>query len=212
MRTPDRDQRGSSLAALCAALVILLLVVSPAGALSADYRIFSNGTAYQASIEINDTARYEFADIGFMGENVPMAVGDIRLMADGSEVEFNQSTPWGRPHAITFPKGNYTVSFIAPLRDNHLQAVFEKPYYVNVTIPQEFDVRNPLLAALSTGANVTRFSDNSTLVQWNRSYTFELRFYDTAREQIMYFFIQFMGILVVVLVIIPYVLSLKRSR
>jgi hypothetical protein len=192
--------------------VILLVVVPPAGALSADYWIFPNGTAYQASIEINDTSRYEFADIGFMGETVPLMVGDVHLMANGTSVEFNQSTPWGRPQAITFTPGNYTVSYIAPLRDNHLQGVFEKPYNVNVTIPQEFDVRNPLLAGLSTGANVTRFFDNTTLVQWNRSYTFDLRFYDETREQFLYFFLQFMGILIVVLVVIPYILSLKRSE
>jgi hypothetical protein len=182
------------------------------GGLSADYRIFSNGTAYQASIEINDTSRYEFADIGFMGENVPLTVGDVHLMVNGSPAEFNRSTSWGRPQAITFPKGNYTVSYIAPLRDNHLQGVFEKSYHVNVTIPQEFDVRNPLLAGLSTGANVTRFSDNTTLVQWNRSYAFDLRFYDETREQFLYFFLQFMGILVVVLVVIPYILTLKGSE
>lgn len=192
--------------------MILLVVAPPAGALSADYLIFPNGTAYQASIEINDTSRYEFADIGFMGETVPLMVGDVHLMSNGTPVEFNQTSPWGRPQAITFTLGNYTVSYIAPLKDNHLQGVFEKPYHVNVTIPQEFDVRNPLLAGLSTGANVTRFFDNTTLVQWNSSYTFDLRFYDETREQLLYFFLQFMGILIVVLVVIPYILSLKRSE
>jgi hypothetical protein len=178
--------------------------------LSADYRIFPNGTAYRASIEINDTSRYEFTEIGFMGESIPLAVAGINLTADGLPVAFNHSTAWGRPQAITFAKGNYTLSFTAPLRDNHLQGVFEKPYRVNVTIPQEFDVRNPLLAGLSSGANTTRFSDNTTLVQWNRTYAFDLRFYDENREQLLYFFLQFMGILVVVLVIIPYFLSIKR--
>ena len=147
-----------------------------------------------------------------MGENVPIAVSDVQLTANSSPVEFNLITPWGQPQAITFAMGNYTVSYMAPLQDNHLQGVFEKPYDVNVTIPQEFDVRNPLLAGLSIGANVTHFSDNTTLVQWNRSYAFDLRFYDDTREQLLYFFLQFMGILVVVLVVIPYLLSLKRSE
>lgn len=145
-----------------------------------------------------------------MGESVPLAVGEIHLTENNTPAAFNHSTPWGRPQAITFRKGNYTVSYVAPLRDNHLQGVFEKPYHVNVTLPQEFDVRNPLLAGLSTGANVTRFSDNTTFVQWNKSYAFDLRFYDETREQLLYFFLQFMAILVVVLVVIPYVLSLKR--
>jgi len=187
----------------------VLLAATPAGALSAEYRIFPNGTAYAVSIEINDTSRFEFADTGFMGESVPITVGNVNLTANGSPVSFNASMPWGRPYAITFAKGNYTVSYTAPLRDNHLQGIFEKPYHVNVTIPQEFNVQNPLLAGLSTGANVTRFSDNTTLVQWNRSYAFDLRFYDQTREQLLYFFLQFMGILVVVLIVIPYVLSLR---
>lgn len=178
----------------------------------AEYRIFPNGTAYEASIEINDTSRYEFADIGFMGENVPISVGAVNLTANGMPAPFNISSPWGRPQAITFEKGNYTVSYIAPLRDNHLQGVFSKPYHVNVSIPGEFDVRNPLLAGMSAGANVTRFSDNTTLVQWNRSYTFDLRFYDPAREQILYFFLQFMGILVLVLVVIPYIMTQRGSE
>lgn len=180
--------------------------------MSAEYRIYPNGSAYQVAREINDTTRFEFADIGIMGESVPVTVGNVNLTENGSPVPFNMSTPWGRPAAITFARGNYTISYTAPLRDNHLQGVFEKPYHVNVTIPEEFDVRNPLLAGLSAGANVTRYPDNTTLVQWNASYAFDLRFYDQTREQLLYFFLQFMGILVVVLVIIPYILSIKESE
>lgn len=147
-----------------------------------------------------------------MGENVPITVGEITLTSSGLPVPFNHSTPWGRPHAITFEKGNYTVSYTAPLRDNRLQGVFLRPYLVNVTLPEEFSVQNPLLAGLSTGANVTRFSDNTTLVQWNQTYTFDLRFYDEHREQILFLFLQFMGILIVVLIIIPYILSMRREE
>ncbi len=146
-----------------------------------------------------------------MGESVPLAAGDIRLESPAGQIPFNLSSPWGRPEVITFPKGNYTLSYTAPLRDNHLQAVFTRPYQVNVTLPAEFDVRNPLLAGLSTGANVTRFADNTTLVQWNRSYGFDLRFYDRGQEELLFFFLQFMGILVAVLVVIPYILSMKKS-
>jgi hypothetical protein len=212
MRTPDRDQCRSALTALCIALIILLVTGTPASALSADYQIFPNGTAYRAEIEISDTTQYEFSEPGFMGENVPISVSGVHLTKNGTSAAFNLSTPWGRPSSIIFEKGNYTVSFITLLKDNHLQGVFEKPYRVNVSIPKEFDIRNPLLAGLSVGANVTRFGDNTTLVQWNETYSFDLRFYDAAREELLYFFLQFMGILLIVLVIIPYILSMKKSE
>lgn len=180
-------------------------------ALSADYTIFPNGTAYRASLDINDTERYTFADKGFMGEDIPLAIRDVQLTRDGQPAPFNWSRPWGAPSSISYPKGNYSVTFIAPLRDNDLNAVFTKSYNVSVQLPQNFSVSNPLLAGLSNGANVTRNPDNSTLIQWTKTYTFELRFYSQGQQDILFFFLQFMAILIVVLVVIPYVLSMKKD-
>ena len=191
--------------------MIVLAAMPAAGALSADYLILPNGTSYRAAIEVTDVSRYEFADIGFMGENVPVQVADVQLTGNCSPCQYNWSRPWGAPAEIEFGKGNYTISYLAPLHDNTLQGVFTRPYHVNVTIPQEFDVRNPLLAGISQGANVTRHTDNTTTVQWNVTNTFNVRFYDPGQEEIFWFFLQFMGILVLVLVVIPYVLSQKKT-
>jgi hypothetical protein len=212
MRTSDRDKRRPAFAALCAALVILLALVPPAGAFSAEYSVFPNGTAYRATIGINDTERYTFADMGFMGEDVPLNVGEVTLFHAGNPVPFNWSKPWGAPASISFAKGNYTISFIAPLRDNNLNGVFLQPYNVSVTLPQEFDVRNPLLAGLSNGANVTRLADNTTTVSWTKAFTFDLRFYSKGQQDLLFFFLQFMGILIAVLVVIPYLLSMKKGE
>ena len=171
-----------------------------------------NGTAYRAAIEVTDVSRYEFADTGLMGENVPVQVADVQLSGNCSPCRFNWSRPWGAPSSITFQKGNYTISYLAPLRDNNLQATYHKPYHVNVTIPQEFDVRNPLLAGISQGATVTRHDDNTTAVEWNKTLTFNVRFYDPFREELLWFFIQIMGILVLVLAVIPYIMSRKKSE
>ena len=146
-----------------------------------------------------------------MGESVPVQVADVQLSGNCSPCHYNWSRPWGAPEAIEFEKGNYSISYLGPLHDDNLQGAFTQPYHVNVTIPQEFDVRNPLLASISQGANVTRYADNTTLVQWNKTVMFNVRFYDPGREEILWFFLQFMGILVLVLVIIPYVLSAKKA-
>jgi hypothetical protein len=101
---------------------------------------------------------------------------------------------------------------MAPLHDNNLQGTFDRLYQVNVTIPEEFDVRNPLLAGISQGGVATHNNDNTTIVQWNKTAGFNVRFYDPGREELLWFFLQFMGILVVVLVVIPWLLSMKKAE
>jgi hypothetical protein len=175
--------------------------------------IFSNGTAYRASIEIEDASRYEFVDSGMLGEPVPLTVGDIQLFGNCSPCRFNTTGPsfTSNVMALTFERGNYTISYVSPLRDNHLQSSFKSPYHVNITLPQEFAVQNPLLAGISPGANVTRFADNTTLIQWNRTMSVDLRFYDMGREALLYFFLQFMGILAVVM-LLPFLLTMKKRE
>ncbi len=150
--------------------------------------------------------------MGFMGEDVPLAAGDVELSRDGIPAAFNWSRPWGAPSSISFAKGNYTVSFIAPLKDNNLKSVYKKPYNVSVTIPEEFGVDNPLIAGISNGANVTRRADNTTTVSWTNTYSFDLRFYSPGQQDLLFIFFQFMAILFIVLIVIPYVLSLRKDQ
>jgi hypothetical protein len=213
MRTPDRDQRGSTVAALCTALIIALAAVPSVGALSADYLIFPNGTAYRASIEIADSSRYEFVDSGMLGEPTPLTAGEIQLSGNCSPCRYNKTGPsfTSNVMALTFERGNYTISYVSPLRDNHLQASFKSQYHVNITLPDEFDVQNPLLAGISPGAKVTKNPDNTTLIQWNKTLSVDLRFYDQERETLLYFFLQFMGIIAVVM-LLPFLLTMRKNE
>jgi hypothetical protein len=180
-------------------------------AISADYVVYPNGTAYQAFVDVENADSYQFTDVGALGEPVPLDAGDISLLGNCSPCRYNSTPPsfLNSLPGISFEKGNYTVSFVAPLRDNHLIAEFENPYQVNVTLPSEFDVRNPLLASLSPGANVTHYQDNTTTVRWDRATSFDLRFYDQGQEVLLYFFLQMMAILVLLFVVIPYVMMRK---
>lgn len=186
-------------------------MIPPVGALTADYWVYPNGTAYLASVQVTDVSRYEFSDVGILGENVPVTVDNVQLSGNCSPCDFNWSRQWGSPPFITFPRGNYTVSFMAPLRDNHLQANYGRAYQVNVTIPAEFDVRNPLLAGISVGANVIRHADNTTQVTWNKTAAFDLRFYDQGRESLLYTFGNFMIIIAIVL-LLPFFMMRKKAK
>jgi hypothetical protein len=185
------------------------LIVPSVWALDATYVVLPNATSYAAKVDISGASNYMFADTDLLGENVPITVTNVTLIAEnGSPVDFNWTNSWNAPSSIIFPKGNYTVSYIAPLNNNQLQGSYLSPYNVSVILPGEYDVRNPLLAGLSPGANVTRFPDNSTQVSWNQALSFNLRFYDQAQEDLLYLFAEFMVILAFIL-LLPFFLMRK---
>jgi hypothetical protein len=71
-------------------------------------------------------------------------------------------------------------------------------------------VQNPLLAGFSPGANVTRYPDNTTIVRWDKTLSVDLRFYDQGREELLYFFLQFLGIIAVVL-LLPFLITMRKA-
>lgn len=206
MRTPHRDRRGPALVACCAALVIAILI-APCAALYAEYRVLPNGTVYNASIEVTGVDRFDFYELGVLGERVPVKAADIRLSGNCSPCMFNMSGT----SAISFMKGNYTISYTAPLREYHLQAIFDEPYKVNISIPEGFDVRNPLIAGISPGGTISDGPDNSTIVTWKQTTTTDLRFYDKNRETILYLFGNFWIIIAIVL-LVPFFLTMRKRE
>jgi hypothetical protein len=208
MRTPDRDRCRPELTALCAALVIILAATSPVSALTAEYTIFPNGTAYNASVDIELATQYEFVDIGTLGERVPLKVGSVGVSAsgNGTPVQFN----WSGASKITFAKGNYTVSYISQIKDSHLQTGFDKPYQVIVDLPQEFDVKNPFLAGVSGGADIARGPDNTTTLRWNKTAAVEVRFYDHAREDLLFLFGN-CWIVIAIVLLLPFLLRMQKK-
>jgi hypothetical protein len=211
MRTPDRDRCRFALAALCIALVAALFVPA-AGALNATYEVLPNGTLYTASVDITGVSKYMFADTGIMGENIPIDITSVSLTAENqTPVDFNWTRVWSAPSVITFPNGNYTVNYTAPVKDSHLQESFPSQYHVTANLPANLSVENPLLAGISQGANVTRFADNTTRVTWNKTLSFDLRFYDQNRETLLYIFGNFWIIFAVIL-LVPFLLLRRDNK
>ena len=206
MRTSHRDQRGPALAACCTALVIAFLI-APCAALYAEYTVLPNGTSYNASIEVAGADRFDFYELGVLGERVPVKATDIGLSGNCSPCTFNMSGA----SAISFAKGNYTISYTAPLREYHFQAFFNEPYNVDVSVPEGFDVRNPLIAGISPGGMIHDGPENSTIVTWNKTTTIDLRFYDKNRETILYLFGNFWIIIAIVL-LVPFFLTMRKRE
>lgn len=205
MRAPHRDRRGPLLAALCA---LLLIPVLAAALPSADYRIAENGTAYTAAVELERSEVYVFSEPGLIGETVPVEVSGVRLVAtNGTDAAFEDLGSG----VIAFPMGNYTLFYNGTVRDTYLQQVFDRAYRANVTVPAGFGVTNPLLGGYSPGANVTVRPDNSTLLSWQSTREVRVRFYDPAREDLLWFFATTWAVVAIVL-LFPFVMDRLSRR
>lgn len=183
------------------------MLALPCAALHAEYRVLPNGTAFNASVDVADAVKYDFYEMGMLGERIPQKVSNIEVRGNCSPCQFNMSGV----SSVAFARGNYTILYTAPLRDYHLQAAFEHPYSVNVSLPEEFDVRNLLLAGINPGAIIIGELDNSTTVRWNRTMSIDLRFYDKNRETLLYVFGNFWVVIAIVL-LLPFVITMKRRE
>lgn len=169
------------------------------------YRIAQNGTSYHAIIELQESERYEFYEPGLLGDRVPLKVQDVALSGECSPCEFT----WSGNSEITFPRGNYTLSFSAPLHENHFMVVFDQPRSVAVSLPQGLDVGNPALGMITPGGIALPSDGNGTTVMWNTTRTAEIRFYDEGRENLLYIFAN-IWIVIAVVLLLPFLLTWRK--
>ncbi|MDH7491552.1 MAG: DUF5803 family protein [Methanolinea sp.] len=204
MQSTSGDRRGSSLVTLC---IAVLLVILPCAASRADYHILPNGTAYSASLDLADATGYEFFEAGILGERVPVKVVDVALTGNCSPCTFS----WRGENTILFPKGNYTLTFQGPVRDNHFIAIYDRPHRVTIVLPAGFDVRNPALGMVSSGATVTDLPEGLTDISWNTTRIAEIRFYEKGREDLLYLFAN-IWIVIAIVMLVPFVLTWRKDH
>ncbi len=168
--------------------------------------MFPNGTAFFARVELEGAENFRFTEPGILGERVPISVSGVELSANGSPAPFEFSGESG----IRFTPGNYTVSYLAPVRESHFSAAFDNPYRVEVLLPPGLDVRHPLLGMVSPGGTVNASPDGNKTVTWNGTRSVELRFYDSSQESLLYLFGN-IWIMAAVVLLLPFVLTWRRK-
>ncbi|WP_292366096.1 MULTISPECIES: DUF5803 family protein [unclassified Methanoculleus] len=202
MRASNRDRRGPVLAALCLALI---LICAPAAAQEAVIRVLPDGTAYEASVEVMGS-EHAFWTPGMMGERVPLQVEELEVLGPSGPIEYRET---GRG-VIAFPEGNYTITYRALVRDNRLVAAFNTPYAVTVTLPEGFDVRNPLIGMVSPGAVISTGPNGTTEIAWDRMTVVEARFYTPDREILLTTF-GTIWLAVALVLILPLIISRRKE-
>jgi len=180
---------------------------SPVSGLSAEYQVLPNGSAYYGTVQVEKSTGYQFYETGVLGERVPVKVSNISLSGACQPCTFNASGDF----AISYPPGNYTISYQGPIQDSHLVASYDNPYNVTVSLPQGLDVRNPFLGVISPGGEAQAVNNTSVTIQWTGVKSVEVRFYDQPRESLLYLFGNFWLIIAFVL-LTPYLLTMRRKK
>lgn len=203
MRAPHRDRRRPALATLCLALI---LICAPAAAEEATFRVLPGGTAYEASIVVTGSEHTLWSP-GVLGERVPLQVEDLKVLGPDGPVEYQDA---GRG-VITFPEGNYTITYRAPVRDNYLVAALDKPYAITISLPEGFDVRNPLIGMISPGGTISSGPNGTTEVSWDQIAVAEVRFYSPEREILLITF-GTIWLTIALVLLLPLVISSWRRE
>ncbi len=203
MRTSHRDRRRPALLALCLALI---LTCTSAAAEEATFRVLPGGTAYEASVQVT-AGEYAFWSPGLLGERIPIRAEDIEVVGPEGPIEYRDR---GRG-VITFPEGNYTISYRAPLRDNHFVVIFDEPYTVTLTLPPGLEVKNPLLGMVSRGGVVSSGPDGALEITWSQAGAAEIRFYTPERELLLITF-GTIWLAAAIVLLIPFFISWGWNR
>lgn len=203
MRTAHRNRRRSQVALVCLALILCVGTVS---ALSAEFTVGENGTAYTAEVEVQQADKYAFTEPGLLGAPVAITVSEISLFNATGPVNYTEDFSG----AIRFPKGNYTIQYVAPLHSNELTVLLADSSTITVSLPEQYGVKNPLLGYISTGG-VANATVNGTTIVWENARSAQVRYYDTFQEQILLIFGTFWIALVLVF-LVPYLMSHRKKE
>ncbi|MBT8507021.1 hypothetical protein AZH53_01075 [Methanomicrobiaceae archaeon CYW5] len=203
MRATDRDRCRYRIVAVSLALILLF---QGAAALNATFVVGENGTWYRGDVMVEGISEYKFSEPGFLGEPVPLAATNITVTNASGPVPFEEKNAG----TITFPEGDYTVGYDAPLNDRHLTVILDTASDVTVVLPDAFSISNPLLGYTSNGASVNQ-TPQGTIITWEEERMVEVRFYDAFQEQMLVIFGTFWVALVVIF-LVPYFLTRRKQE
>ncbi|HOW05234.1 DUF5803 family protein [Methanospirillum hungatei] len=195
-------RRYTRITAFC--LTALILCVLPVAGITFSATVDKDGKGYSAVVLVNNTDRYELIQPGMVGERIPLETKNLTVR---NETDILPLTP--DRGILTFPKGNYSISYEAMVNANTMQFLFTEPANVTVSIPRPFMVTNPLLTSIQPSGSKLEEGNNTTNISWKQVRSVEIRYYDEGQEHLLYLFAQFWLIIAVVL-LLPFFLSRKN--
>lgn len=213
MRTTNRnrpDHRSTALGLITVLSILLLLAVPAAAGNTAVYEVAQNGSSYTADVSFTNLDKYYLVTQGFFfglgGDEAISGVSNLTLMnADSGEAV----TPESSKGTLTFPKGNYTLTYTAPVKDGEIYLKYPAAFDVNITMHDPYTTGHMVLGPVDEKGVITKTGSDTT-VTYKGIEKISLRIYDKNREYILYGFTG-VWILVVLIIFLRY-RSLKKRQ
>ncbi len=175
--------------------ILLALGTAPAAANTATYTVSENGTLLFAEAYLINQDSYLLVQPGFLGEDAAATgIRNLTLTAEnGTIIE-----PVKKSEKLSFPKGNYTLTYIAKIENGLIYAKYPAAYNVTVTLPNPYTTGHLILGNVNGGGVITK-TDNATTVTYTAKKAVSLTFFDKGREPMLYIFVA--GWLVLLLIV-----------
>lgn len=227
MRTTNRnrpDHRSTALRLISIGilgLAVLFLLAAPAAAddaaagNTAVYTVADDGKSFTADIYFSNLETFPIVEEGLFwglgGDAELKGVTDMVLTnTDTGEVV----TPEAANGVLTFPKGNYHLTFTAPIEGglfggNSLYLKYPAKFDVTVYIPEPYTTGHLVLGKINDGG-VVSYTGSGTVVTYTGIEKTTVPFYDKSREMVLYVFAG-IWVLVLIVAIVRY-RSLKKRQ
>ena len=209
MRSTYRNRPNHRSTAVCiiSALLLLALLVCPCAANSAEYYLSDDGKTLSVSAELTQQSTFTLVKPGFLDDE-PLVPTEFSIKDEtGGNVEYTVSKS-----VVSFPQGNYTITFTQPVSDNLIYAKYPDFYDAKVYLPEKYTTGHLILGTVSSNGVISPSDKEgyAHLITCSKTKTIEVKFYEDGREFWLYGFIAIWAI--VLLIVYARYRTIKNRR
>jgi hypothetical protein len=197
------DHRSTALCLITGLLLALVLFAGPAFAAdapadtnSAVFLVSEDGRMMNVTAHLVQQSSFTLVKPGIFQDDALVPKSFSLTDANGNETEYKVAKS-----KVTFPKGDYTLTYTADISDKTVYAKFPAGYSVNVYLPAKYHTGHPVLGTVSSGGVISPSDKDGygTMVTYANTKTVEVKFYEQGRDLWLYGFV---GVWAVVLLLV----------
>jgi len=199
------DHRSITLGIVIAFVALLLLAAPVLAANTAEYTVSPDGKTVSVVVTMENQESFDIKNAGIFGDSAIKDVTNLQLIRDDGTVV----TPKNNNGTYTFDKGNYVLSYTAPIENYTIYGKYPAKYNVRIVLPPPYDTGHVILGTVQNYGEVSKEGTN-TVVTYTDTDKVQITFYENFRVIILYIFVGVWG--AVCLGVLFWYLHMKKKR